>query len=102
VVSHQCPSVEQTLKLRQIYLLSEYKKAQLRLSFLFTLSPLFYFDTMPYQKPHKRIITKEHLDDFLSSQAYDEYINYILRLNDAVKNIKISADVTVSKVSSST
>ncbi|KAI9307316.1 Phosphotyrosyl phosphatase activator [Cunninghamella echinulata] len=52
---------------------------------------------MSYRIPVKRIITKEHLDDFLNSKAHDDYINYILRLNDSIKNTKISADIYVSK-----
>ncbi|CAO3596585.1 unnamed protein product [Absidia cylindrospora] len=51
---------------------------------------------MSYKVPVKRIITKEH-GQFTNSTAYDDYTNYILRLNNAVKNTKISADVNVSK-----
>lgn len=56
---------------------------------------------MEYTVPIKRIVTKEDLDEFLTSDAYNEYIGYIERLNDSVKNCKIDSDVQVSKVSSS-
>jgi hypothetical protein len=53
---------------------------------------------MEYVVPIKRIVTKEDLEDFLNSTAYQEYIGYIERLNDSVKNLKIDSDVDVSKV----
>jgi serine/threonine-protein phosphatase 2A activator len=54
---------------------------------------------MEYVVPIKRIVTKEDLEEFLNSTAYQEYIDYIERLNDSVKNLKIDTDVGVSKVS---
>jgi len=59
------------------------------------------FNNMEYTVPIKRIVTKEDLEDFLTSGAYNEYIGYIERLNDSIKNCKIDSDVQVSKVSSS-
>jgi serine/threonine-protein phosphatase 2A activator len=53
---------------------------------------------MEYVVPSKRIVSKEDLDEFLQSNAYNEYIDYIIRLNDSVKNLKIDSDVEVSKV----
>ncbi|KAI8976474.1 Phosphotyrosyl phosphatase activator [Pilobolus umbonatus] len=47
--------------------------------------------------PVKRIYTKEHLNEFLHSTAYEEYIGYIERLNEAVKNCKIERQMPVSK-----
>ncbi|KAI9014517.1 hypothetical protein CLU79DRAFT_805614 [Phycomyces nitens] len=41
---------------------------------------------MTFQIPVKRIITKEHLEEFLKSDAYTTYVDYILRLNEAVKD----------------
>lgn len=54
---------------------------------------------MTYQRPVKRIITKEDLDEFLQSDAYKAYIGYIERLNDAVRDCKIDSDMHVSEVS---
>ncbi|ORX43726.1 Phosphotyrosyl phosphatase activator [Hesseltinella vesiculosa] len=48
---------------------------------------------MAYSAPIKKIITKEHVEDFLQSDAYNDYVSYILRLSDAVKNKKISDQV---------
>lgn len=52
-----------------------------------------------YQTPVKRIITKEHLDQFIQSEAYQTYIDYIVRLNDSVCDLKVDSDVNVSPVS---
>ena len=52
-----------------------------------------------YQTPVKRIITKEHLEQFIHSDAYQSYIDYIVRLNDSVCDLKIDSDVNVSPVS---
>ncbi|KAI7866847.1 Phosphotyrosyl phosphatase activator [Spinellus fusiger] len=51
---------------------------------------------MSFQPPVKRIITKEHLEDFLVSDAYTLFIDYILRLNESVKGQKIE-DMSVSE-----
>ncbi|KAG0170860.1 Serine/threonine-protein phosphatase 2A activator 2 [Apophysomyces sp. BC1034] len=51
---------------------------------------------MTFQVPVKRIITKEHLDEFLQSDAYNNYIGYIERLNGSVKNMKIDTDLALS------
>lgn len=53
---------------------------------------------MEYVVPSKRIVSKEDLDEFLVSDAYKEYVAYIERLNDSVKNMKIDSDVEVSEV----
>lgn len=53
---------------------------------------------MEYTVPIKRIVTKEDLDEFLTSNVYNEYIGYIERLNDSIKNYKIDSDIQVSKV----
>lgn len=53
---------------------------------------------MEYVVPSKRIVSKEDLDEFLTSEAYEEYIGYIERLNDSVKNLKNDAEVEISKV----
>ncbi|KAI8140207.1 Phosphotyrosyl phosphatase activator [Fennellomyces sp. T-0311] len=50
-----------------------------------------------YQIPVKRIISKEDLDDFLQSDAYNDYINFIIRLNDSVCDMKIDPNMDVSK-----
>ncbi|KAG2211967.1 hypothetical protein INT47_004654 [Mucor saturninus] len=52
---------------------------------------------MEYVVPSKRIVSKEDLDEFLKSDAYKEYIGYIERLNDSVKNLKNDAQVEISK-----
>ncbi|KAJ8659421.1 hypothetical protein O0I10_004784 [Lichtheimia ornata] len=49
-----------------------------------------------YKTPAKRIITKEHLEQFLQSEAYQTYIDYIVRLNDSVCDLKIDSDIHVS------
>lgn len=63
---------------------------------------LFYLfltaKNMEYVVPSKRIVSKEDLDEFLVSDAYKEYVAYIERLNDSVKNMKIDTDVEVSEV----
>jgi serine/threonine-protein phosphatase 2A activator len=53
---------------------------------------------MEYVVPSKRIVSKEDLDEFLVSNAYKEYIGYIERLNDSVKNMKNDSEVEISKV----
>jgi serine/threonine-protein phosphatase 2A activator len=53
---------------------------------------------MEYVVPCKRIVSKEDLEEFLVSDAYNEYVGYILRLNDSVKDMKIDSEVNVSKV----
>ncbi|CEP18277.1 hypothetical protein [Parasitella parasitica] len=52
---------------------------------------------MEYTIPIKRIVTKEDLDQFLESNAFNEYIGYVERLNDSIKNLKIDSDIHVSK-----
>ncbi|KAI9314883.1 Phosphotyrosyl phosphatase activator [Dichotomocladium elegans] len=49
-----------------------------------------------YKVPVKRIITKEHLDQYLQSDAYQSFIEYIIRLNDAVCDLKIDTELTLS------
>ncbi|OAD72265.1 hypothetical protein PHYBLDRAFT_177690 [Phycomyces blakesleeanus NRRL 1555(-)] len=51
---------------------------------------------MTFQIPVKRIITKEHLEEFLKSDAYSTYIDYILRLNESVKGQKIDKELPAS------
>ncbi|KAF7721633.1 Serine/threonine-protein phosphatase 2A activator 2 [Apophysomyces ossiformis] len=51
---------------------------------------------MTFQVPVKRIITKEHLDEFLQSDAYNTYMGYVERLNGSVKNLKNDTDLTLS------
>lgn len=70
---------------------------QTKLSFLFLV---FVIDllVMEYVVPSKRIVSKEDLDEFLVSDAYKEYIGYIERLNNSVKNMKIDSDVEISEV----
>lgn len=58
----------------------------------------FSFDIMSFSVPVKRIGTKAHLEEFLKSNAYEEYIRYIERLNEAVKNLKIETELELSKV----
>lgn len=53
---------------------------------------------MSFSIPTKRIATKAHLDEFLHSSAYEDYIGYIERLNDAVKNLKIDSTIEMSNV----
>lgn len=55
---------------------------------------------MDYVVPSKRIVSKEDLDEFLASDAYKEYVGYIERLNNSVKNLKNDAEVEISKVPS--
>jgi serine/threonine-protein phosphatase 2A activator len=49
--------------------------------------------------PQKRILTKEDLAEFQTSSAYEEFIEYIERLNDSVKGVKISSEIETSAVS---
>ncbi|KAI7907435.1 Phosphotyrosyl phosphatase activator [Cokeromyces recurvatus] len=52
---------------------------------------------MTYIIPQKHIVTKEDLDEFLHSSAYKEYIEYIVRLNDSIINLKIDSEVRISE-----
>lgn len=51
-----------------------------------------------FQVPVKRIITKQDLEEFLQSDAYNSYIGFIVRLNDAVKDLKIDTELDLSPV----
>jgi hypothetical protein len=53
---------------------------------------------MSYTKPQKRILTKEELEEFQHSSAYEDFIGYIERLNESVKGIKIDSEVETSPV----
>ncbi|KAJ2957458.1 hypothetical protein NQZ79_g6858 [Umbelopsis isabellina] len=51
---------------------------------------------MSYTKPQKRIVTKEELEEFQRSTAYQDFIGYIERLNDSVKGCKIDSEINTS------
>lgn len=51
-----------------------------------------------FKTPVKRIVTKQDLDEFLNSDAYRTFIDYIIRLNDSVRDLKIDSDVDISPV----
>lgn len=53
---------------------------------------------MSFSKPQKRIVTKEELEEFQHSTAYEDFIGYIERLNDSVKGCKIDSEMETSAV----
>jgi len=48
--------------------------------------------------PKRQILSKDDLEKFKESQAYEDYISFIVRLNDSVKGLKLSDDCIVSAV----
>jgi len=48
--------------------------------------------------PRKQILTKEDLERFQKSQAYEDYMNFILDLNMAVRNVTSRAECHTSEV----
>ncbi|CAG8676800.1 2243_t:CDS:2 [Cetraspora pellucida] len=46
--------------------------------------------------PKRQILTKDDLDKFQESQAYEEYASFIVRLNDSVKGLKLTTECIVS------
>ncbi|CAG8711830.1 12668_t:CDS:2, partial [Cetraspora pellucida] len=46
--------------------------------------------------PKRKILTKDDLDKFQESQAYEEYASFIVRLNDSVKGLKLTTECIVS------
>ncbi|KAI9277794.1 Phosphotyrosyl phosphatase activator [Sporodiniella umbellata] len=52
---------------------------------------------MSYSVPVKRIVTRDHLEEFLKSNAYEEYLLYIERLNSAVTNLQNDSDIYISE-----
>lgn len=55
---------------------------------------------MSFTVPQKRILTKEDLEEFQSSDAYNDYVGFVERLNESVKGLKIDSEIEVSPVSS--
>ncbi|KAH8550337.1 Phosphotyrosyl phosphatase activator [Umbelopsis sp. PMI_123] len=51
---------------------------------------------MSYTIPQKRILSKEDLEEFQSSDAYNDFIGFIERLNESVKGLKIDSEIQVS------
>lgn len=54
---------------------------------------------MSFTVPQKRILTKEDLEEFQSSDAYNDFMGFIERLNESVKGLKIDSEIEVSPVS---
>ncbi|KAI9141649.1 phosphotyrosyl phosphatase activator [Paraphysoderma sedebokerense] len=48
--------------------------------------------------PRRKIITKDDLTHFLDSQACNDYLNFILKLNTSVQGLKISDNVGASPI----
>jgi len=48
--------------------------------------------------PRKQILTKEDLENFQKSKAYEDYMNFILDLNMAVRNVTSRAECHTSEV----
>ncbi|CAJ0755382.1 8554_t:CDS:2 [Entrophospora sp. SA101] len=46
--------------------------------------------------PKRQILTKDDLEKFKESQAHEDYISFVIRLNDSVKGLKLSDDCVVS------
>lgn len=53
---------------------------------------------MSFTVPQKRILTKEDLEEFQTSDSYTEFIGFVERLNESVKGLKIDSELKVSKV----
>ncbi|CAG8558933.1 2904_t:CDS:2 [Dentiscutata erythropus] len=49
-----------------------------------------------FRIPKRQILTKDDLDKFQESQAYEEYTSFIMRLNDSVKGLKLTTECIVS------
>lgn len=56
------------------------------------------FCIMSFTVPQKRILTKEDLEEFQTSDSYTEFIGFVERLNESVKGLKIDSEIKVSKV----
>jgi Phosphotyrosyl phosphate activator (PTPA) protein len=63
----------------------------------FALQPCIL--SMSFTVPQKRILTKEDLEEFQSSDAYIDFLGFIERLNESVKGLKIDSEIEVSTVS---
>ncbi|CAG8578237.1 9939_t:CDS:2 [Ambispora gerdemannii] len=48
--------------------------------------------------PKRKILTKEDLQRFQESSAFQEYFAFIERLNESIKSLKLSTDCVVSQV----
>jgi len=55
-------------------------------------------DNVGFIIPKKQILTKEDLENFQKSKAYEDYMNFILDLNMAVRNVTSRADCHTSEV----
>ncbi|CAG8594610.1 29333_t:CDS:2 [Gigaspora margarita] len=49
-----------------------------------------------FKIPKRQILTKDDLDKFQESQAYEEYTSFVIRLNDSVKGLKLTTECIVS------
>ncbi|RIB08558.1 Phosphotyrosyl phosphatase activator [Gigaspora rosea] len=49
-----------------------------------------------FKIPKRQILTKDDLDKFQESQAYEEYTSFVMRLNDSVKGLKLTTECIVS------
>jgi len=49
--------------------------------------------------PTKRIVSKAHLDAWLTSSTHSELVNFVEELNESVVGIKLSGEIVESDVS---
>jgi len=52
-----------------------------------------------FRIPRKEILTKDDLAKFHESEAYEEFLNFIVKLNNSVKGLPLSTECHVSQVS---
>ncbi|CAG8475567.1 8876_t:CDS:2 [Paraglomus brasilianum] len=51
-----------------------------------------------FRIPRKEILTRDDLAKFHESEAYEEFLNFIVRLNNSVKGLPLSTECHVSQV----
>jgi hypothetical protein len=51
-----------------------------------------------YKVPEKAIITAQDLERFHASETYTQFVDFIMTLNAACRNVSLKADMAVSPV----
>jgi len=54
--------------------------------------------TLTFMVPKRQILTKDDLEKFLESDAYNDFIGFIERLNNSVKGLTLSTECFISPV----
>lgn len=55
-------------------------------------------DKKPFQKPTKNILTKEDLDNFLTSEAHDQYFEFVKNLSSSMEGKTTTSKVLEEKI----